>query len=57
MLMALVMVFALAACGGEPSGGTEDEVLSAEELKAQVDEIIAGLTVPRGRRPRRRAGR
>ena len=46
MLMALVMVFALAACGGEPSGGTEDEVLSAEELKAQVDEIIAGLTVP-----------
>ncbi len=46
MLMALCMVFALAACGEEPSGGSEDEVLSAEELKAQVDEIIAGLTVP-----------
>ena len=44
MLMALVMVFALAACGEEPAA--EDEVLSAEELKAQVDEIIAGLTVP-----------
>ena len=46
LLMALAMVFALAACGEEPSGGNEDEVLSAEELKAQVDEIIAGLTVP-----------
>ncbi len=44
MLMALAMVFALAACGGEPAA--EDEVLSAEELKAQVDEIIAGLTAP-----------
>ena len=44
-LMALAMVFALAACGGEPAA-EEEEVLSAEELKAQVDEIVAGLTVP-----------
>ena len=43
--MALAMVFALAACGGEPAA-EEEEVLSAEELKAQVDEIVAGLTVP-----------
>lgn len=44
VLMALAMVFALAACGGEAASG--EEVLSAEELKAQVDEIVAGLTVP-----------
>lgn len=44
-LMALAMVFALAACGGEPAA-EEEEVLSAEELKAQVDEIVAGLTAP-----------
>ena len=46
MLMALVMVFALAACGSESGGDSGEEVLSADELKAQVDEIIAGLTVP-----------
>ena len=46
-LMALVMVFALAACGSDSgSAGEGEEVLSAEELKAQVDAIIAGLTVP-----------
>ena len=47
LMLALVMVFALAACGGD-SGEADngEEVLSADELKAQVDEIIAGLTVP-----------
>ena len=44
--MALAMVFALAACGSESGGDSGEEVLSADELKAQVDEIIAGLTVP-----------
>ena len=47
-LMALAMVFALAACG---SGSTEEEtggeeVLSAEELQAQVQAIVDALTVP-----------
>ena len=46
MLMALAMVFAFAACGEEPAADAEDTVLSAEELKAQVQAIVDALTVP-----------
>ena len=46
MLMALAMMFAFAACGEEPAADAEDTVLSAEELKAQVQAIVDALTVP-----------
>ena len=45
MLMALAMVFALAACGGEPAG-TEESVAPTADPKAAADAVIAALTVP-----------
>ena len=45
MLMALVMVFALAACGGE-SAETEESVAPTADPKAAADAVIAALTVP-----------
>ena len=45
MLMALAMVFALAACGGEPAD-TEESVAPTADPKAAADAVIAALTVP-----------
>ena len=45
MLMALAMVFALAACGGE-SAETEESVAPTADPKAAADAVIAALTVP-----------
>ena len=47
-LMALAMVFALAACGGEPAAEEEISLsdMTPEDIKAAADEVIASLTVP-----------
>ena len=45
MLIALAMVFALAACGGE-SAETEESVAPTADPKAAADAVIAALTVP-----------